>query len=226
MKPRLPSHLKFRVEPPNDEGEETLVFTSARRRIAIKGHSFREFGELVAPLLDGQSTLEEIQQRAADAFAAKDIADCIELLSRHHLVEDAETTQAPPALAEQLAPQFAYFREVDASPAQLQEQLRAATVTVVGLGALGAVAAISLAASGVGRLRCIERQPVAPTDPFLAQTFSLSDVGRRRTDVVCERVAGVNPDAKVEIVADALESDTDIAHAIAGSTLALGCLDQ
>jgi bacteriocin biosynthesis cyclodehydratase domain-containing protein len=225
MKPRLPSHLTVRVEPPDGDGEEMLVFTSARRRIAIKGHSFREFAELVMPLLDGRLTLAEIQERVADTFAAKDLAECIELLSRQHLLEDAETLDVPPRLAERLAPQLGYFREVGGSPTHLQQRLREATVTVVGLGALGAAAALSLAASGIGRIRCLERQPVAPTDPFLAQAFSLADVGRPRVDVVRERIACVNPDATVETIGDALESDSDVADAIRGADLALDCLD-
>ena len=225
MKPRLLRHLTLRVEPPGSDGEEVLVFTSARRRVAMKGHSFREFAELVVPLLDGRLTLAEIQERVAGTFSGKDLGTCIDLLLRQQLLEDADAADGPVALPERLAPQIGYFREIGGSAPQLQQRLRDATVTIVGLGALGAVAAVSLAASGIGRIRCLEHRQVAPTDPFLAQSFAVADVGRSRTDVVHERIVGVNPEAAVEAVGDALATDADVAHAISGSTLVLNCLD-
>ena len=52
-RPKLPSHYLLRFEPPDGTGDEALVITSERRRIKLKGHSFREFLYEVVPLLDG-----------------------------------------------------------------------------------------------------------------------------------------------------------------------------
>ena len=43
QRPRLPSYFYVLSEPPDSRGEEVLRFVSERRRIKLKGHSFREF---------------------------------------------------------------------------------------------------------------------------------------------------------------------------------------
>jgi bacteriocin biosynthesis cyclodehydratase domain-containing protein len=225
MKPRLLSHLTMRVEPPGSDGEETLVFTSKRRRIAIKGHSFREFAEKVVPLLNGRQTLAEIQARVVETFTAGDVADAIGLLHQNNLIEDAESWSAAASPADWRDPQSAYFRELGESPARLQEKLHASNVAVFGLGPLGAVVASSLAASGVRRISCIDREPVMPSDTFLAQCLTLADVGRPRTEAVRDRLAAIDPAVRVDIVGDVLKSDADVLGALRGMDLVIGCLD-
>lgn len=224
MKPRLPSHYILRFEPPGSSGDESIIFTSARRRVVVKGHSFREFLELVVPLLDGHHTLAEIQARVAGVFAPEDLAECIALLSNQRLIEDADIVDLATG-AERMEPQLNYFREVSDDPRAVQDRLAAVLVTVVGLGALGAVAATALAAAGVGHIRFVESLPVARTDPFLSQLFSLGDVGKPRAAVVEARIAAVNPATQVESVGEKLETDADVAGVIAGSDFVLGCLD-
>ena len=69
LRPKLPSHYLLRFEPPDRSGDEALVITSERRRIKLKGHSFREFLYEVVPLLDGTRTTEEIQHLVSNTFA-------------------------------------------------------------------------------------------------------------------------------------------------------------
>lgn len=225
MKPRLPNHYSLRFNPPGSEGDEALVFTSARRRVVVKGHSFREFLEKVVPLLDGRHSLEEIQERVADTFASEDISECLQLLSRQRLIEDGETVGFAADIEGRLEPQLNYLREFSDDPVGLQDRLAAATVTVLGLGALGAVAASALAAAGIGRVRCIDHLPVARTDPFAAQAFLLTDVGRPRTAAIEARIAGISPGTQVETIDDPLPTDADVVAAISGSDFVLGCLD-
>src|ERR1043166_8357087 len=68
QRPRLPRHFYVWSEPPDSDGDEVLNFVSDRRRIKLKGHSFREFEQRVIPLLDGRHTVAEIEQQVADAF--------------------------------------------------------------------------------------------------------------------------------------------------------------
>jgi bacteriocin biosynthesis cyclodehydratase domain-containing protein len=226
VKPLLPKHYSVRVEPSEDDGgEETLVFTSERKRVVISGRSFHAFLEHVVPLLDGQHLLEDIKRRVAGIFDPQDIEDSLSLLARHHILADAEREAFPPELGERLEPQLAYLREVSPDPAQVIERLAEARVTVVGLGAVGTVAATALAAAKVGRVRCVDGSAVSPADPFLAQIFSLDDVGRGRADVTCTRITMVNPTTLVEPLADELQTDEDVATAIEGSDFVLGCLD-
>src|SRR3954451_17602635 len=88
-KPRLPSHYYVLFERPDSKGEEVLRFVSERRKIKIKGHSFREFQQYVIPLLDGRHTLEDIQAEVADAFRPEDLEAGLQVLADQGLLEEA-----------------------------------------------------------------------------------------------------------------------------------------
>ena len=89
-RPKLPSHYLLRFEPPDSTGDEALVITSERRRIKLKGRSFREFLNEVVPLLDGTRTTEEIQQLVSSTFNPQDLAAGLELLASEGLLEDQD----------------------------------------------------------------------------------------------------------------------------------------
>jgi molybdopterin-synthase adenylyltransferase len=225
VKPLLPKHYRVRVETPEDGTAESLVFASEGKRVVLDGHAFQTFVDRVVPLLDGRHTLEAVQENVADVFAADDLEDCLALLAEHRVVVDADLTAIPADVQERLAPQVSYLREVARDPGRVIERLAAAEVTVVGLGAVGAVAATALAASNVGKVRCVDGAAVSASDPFLAQIFRLDDVGRPRAEVTCERIRAVNPATSIEVVDGDLQTDEDVAAAIAGSDFVLGCLD-
>lgn len=201
------------------------MFASERRRLVVRGHSFREFLTRVVPLLDGSRTLEEIQQEVADVFEPQDVADSLALLEQQRIVEDAERMPVPADVQERMEPQLNYLREVHPEPAEVLERLAAATVTVVGMGALGAVASTALAATGIGRVRCVDSLPVTVADPYLAQLFSLDDVGSPRVEVVRQRILAVNPAATVEVVVKELPDEDALRDTVAGSAFVLGCVD-
>jgi molybdopterin-synthase adenylyltransferase len=225
MKPRLLSHYRVRFEPPGASGEEKLVFSSERKRVVLRGHSFREFLEDVVPLLDGRHTVEEIRTGVEDVFDPEDLDASLALLSEQHLLEDAEAVGFDPEVERSREPQLNYFRELGEDPVGLHERLAGATVTVVGLGGLGAVAAAALAASGVGCVRCVDGLAVTPVDPFLTQLFDRTDVGSPRVDVIGARIAAINPAARVQPVARELETDDDAAAVVEDSSFVLGCID-
>ena len=108
-KPRLPSHYYVRFEPPDSSGEEVLIFSSERRKIKLKGRSFREFFQAVLPLLDGAHSIEAIQAEVADLFAPEDLAQGLQLLADHNLLHDASEDSLPPAVRTYLEPQLNFF---------------------------------------------------------------------------------------------------------------------
>ena len=89
-KPRLPSHFYIRFEPPDRSGDEVLLFQSERRKIKLKGTSFREFIRYVIPLLDGTRTLTEIQTEVGTQFGPGDLERCLTLLTEYKILQDAE----------------------------------------------------------------------------------------------------------------------------------------
>ena len=63
-----------------------------------------------------------------------------------------------------------------------QQRLKAATVTIVGTGGLGAPAALYLAAAGVGRLRLIDDDAVSLDNLQRQIIFRSADVGASKVE--------------------------------------------
>ncbi len=87
------------------------------------------------------------------------------------------------------------------------ELLAGMHVCVVGLGGVGSWAVEALARSGVGRLTLIDYDEVCLSN-CNRQLHALSaTVGRKKGDVLAERVAGINPHCRCEVVDDYLTMD-------------------
>lgn len=108
------------------------------------------------------------------------------------------------------------------SPA-VMERLRGFSVTVCGAGALGANVAESLARSGVGRLRLVDRDRVEEQN-LSTQPYHLADVGAQKAKIlagILYRAVGAEADARaVELTAANASSLLD------GSDLVLDTFDN
>jgi bacteriocin biosynthesis cyclodehydratase domain-containing protein len=224
-RPLLPSHFYVWTEPPDSAGDEVLRFVSERRRVKLKGHSFREFEQRVIPLLDGRHTIEEIEQAVADVFAPADLAAGLDLLAEQKLLIDAAAESLPTGIAEPLAPQLAMLHELDQDPARVQERLLRSTVTLVGVGGVGAAAAAALGAARVGTIRCFDAEPVLTTDVYFSPIFSPAAIGSSRAETVAGHVRERVPEVRVTAHPDKLETEEQIRAAIEGSDLVISTLD-
>jgi molybdopterin-synthase adenylyltransferase len=224
-KPRLPSSYYVLFEPPDSKGDEVLRFVSERRRIKLKGHSFREFQEYVLPLLDGLHSIEEIEHAVSDVFRPPDLEAALRLLGEHNLLEDGVDASAPAGEAAALEPQANFFHEMSDDPRGAQARLRAATVTVIGLGGIGGPLALALAGTRVGAVRCVDALPVTASDTYLASVFSTGDVGSQRASVIAQRIKEIAPETHVAANVKILVSDADVADAIRGSDFVVSCID-
>jgi adenylyltransferase/sulfurtransferase len=224
-KPRLPSHYYVRCEPPDSSGDEVLLFTSERRKIKLKGRSFREFFQRVLPLLDGRHSLAEIQSEVADLFAPADLEQGLELLAEHNLLQEGADDPLPAELRARLEPQLNLFHEINLSPQEVQQRLARATVAVVGAGGAGATAALALAAAHVGTVRCIDSLPVTPADLYLSPAFTPADVAAPRAEVLARRLAALSPGVRAPAHTQSLETDADVHRAVEGADFVLCCAD-
>jgi len=87
------------------------------------------------------------------------------------------------------------------------ERLRRASVTIVGLGAVGSYALEALARSGVGNLRLVDFDKITPSN-INRQLLALSStIGRQKCEVAAERVLDINPDCRVEAIAGFLDGE-------------------
>ncbi len=223
-KPRLPSNYYVWFEPPDDSGDEVLHFVSGRRRLKVKGHSFREFVKRVAPLLDGNNLWSEIQEQVADIFRPEDLAECLDLLARQNILEDAAEDPAG-GIPGRLEPQLNLFRELGNSAGGVQKKLAAATVSVVGLGGCGPAAAMSLAAAGVGTLNLTDPLPVRETDVYFTPALPLASVGAGRAAAVGAIIAGAAPQVAVRTCDSGLDNEAGLSRAVENSSFVVCCLD-
>ena len=223
-KPRLPSHYYVWAEPPDSSGDESLHFVSERRSVKLKGHSFREFQQLVVPLLDGRHLLVDIQQAVQGRFRPEDVLECLQLLEAQNLIEEGDNGLGEEA-TRRLMPQLNFFHEATGRTEWAHRRLADATVTIIGLAGAGPGAALSLAAAGVGTLRCVDALRVQPADVYLSSVFQLKDVGENRAQAIRQAIEGRALQVKVEAADLPMDSEDEVRRAIEGSDFVVCCLD-
>ena len=77
------------------------------------------------------------------------------------------------------------------------EKLTNASVAVFGLGGVGSPCAEALVRSGVGSLFLIDSDEVAPSNINRQSIALISTIGRKKTEVLKEKIADINPDCQV-----------------------------
>src|SRR6202050_3624076 len=88
-----------------------------------------------------------------------------------------------------------------------QLKLARAKVLMIGAGGLGAPLGLYLAAAGVGRLGIVDFDTVDHTNLQRQITFTTQDVGRPKAEAAQERLAGINPDIRIDTYRTRLTSE-------------------
>jgi tRNA threonylcarbamoyladenosine dehydratase len=92
--------------------------------------------------------------------------------------------------------------------AEACERLRNSCAMVVGLGAVGSYVVEGLARAGVGRIRVIDFDSIAPSN-INRQLYALeSTIGRPKCEVARERILDINSACKVEAIHGFVDTDT------------------
>lgn len=106
-----------------------------------------------------------------------------------------------------------------------QKRLAKATALVVGMGALGTVAADILARAGVGRITVVDRDVVELTDLQRQLLYDEGDVGKPKVLAAAEKLKKINSETK--IVAAAADIDCKSIERLAGKPdVVLDCTDN
>ncbi|HYC99421.1 molybdopterin-synthase adenylyltransferase MoeB [Brevundimonas sp.] len=106
-----------------------------------------------------------------------------------------------------------------------QQRLKAARVAIVGLGGVGAPAALYLAAAGVGTLRLIDDDVVGLSNLQRQIAFSDQSIGDLKVEAGARRLAGLNPHVEIEDAAERLTT-ANAAWLLEGSDLVIDGTDD
>ena len=88
-----------------------------------------------------------------------------------------------------------------------QQRLKAARVGLVGVGGVGAPAALYLAAAGVGTLRLIDHDDVALSNLQRQVAFAEADIGLSKVEAAEARLTALNAHVEIEAARERLTPD-------------------
>ena len=94
-----------------------------------------------------------------------------------------------------------------------QEKIRKASVAIVGLGALGTVAADQLARAGIGKLILIDRDYIEESNLQRQTLYNEDDIGKFKAETAAKKLEKVNSDVKIDFFVN------DLSHRNIGKLL-------
>jgi molybdopterin-synthase adenylyltransferase len=112
------------------------------------------------------------------------------------------------------------------SPYELQARLKASRVTVLGVGGIGSAVAVSLVASGVGHVHCVDGDTVELSNLNRQIHYSESDIGRPKVEALTERLRALNSDVDVTAANLMISGAAELRAEVAGSDIFVHSADQ
>ncbi len=106
-----------------------------------------------------------------------------------------------------------------------QVRIKNGRVLLLGVGALGGMAATLLAAMGLGFLRIVDRSPVLERDALRQILYRKEDIGRPKVEAAEERLMEINPMMEVEAIPASVSPD-NISKLVDGMDVVLDGLDN
>ncbi len=100
-----------------------------------------------------------------------------------------------------------YGRQIMLFGEESQKRLKKARVIIVGVGGLGSVSSLYLAAAGVGKLILVDKERIELSNLNRQILYTTKDVGKYKVEVAARRLKELNPEIEVEGVVDEITED-------------------
>jgi molybdopterin-synthase adenylyltransferase len=222
---RLLEHLVIRVIPSDGNDGERMIFNTTRRTLEVKGQSLQDMDKVVFPLLDGSRTIGEIRHAVQEKLTNVSLDQCLEFLIDNRLVEDFEEDAIDLDTRTQLLPQLSFYHELGFQALDVQKQLANARIAIFGLGGSGLIAAMSLAAAGIGFLRLCDDACTVPADAMMMSGWELSQVGAGRAVEAAQRIEAMRGITQTQTVTDPLNDDQTVGTSLQDVDLVIVATD-
>jgi molybdopterin/thiamine biosynthesis adenylyltransferase len=89
---------------------------------------------------------------------------------------------------------------IDSWGAEGQKKLKGSKVAIVGVGGLGCISSMYLAAAGVGEIVLIDKDKTSLSDLNRQTLYTQKDIGHFKAETAQNRIRGLNPEVKVVTV--------------------------
>ena len=106
-----------------------------------------------------------------------------------------------------------------------QEKLKRARVFIAGAGGLGSPVSIYLAIAGVGTIRIADHDKVELSNLNRQILHWNEDIGARKADSAEEKLQKINPDVKIEAIAETM-TEANLPQLVADSDLIVDAMDN
>lgn len=215
-RPRVkPEHAPFRID---------------HHRIRIGGTVYGIGSEITDPTgavwallcrLDGSTPLDRLVQATLGLDQASALNVLVQLAEAGHL-EDA-AAPVPTALTDRDRQRYDRSRQFHRwtdprprhNPWEPQLRLLRSRVLLVGLGGTGGTAALALAASGIGRLHCVDADQVELSNLNRQLLYTEQDIGRPKVDAALDRLRALNSDIEITGEQTRINGQPDLARLLA-----------
>jgi bacteriocin biosynthesis cyclodehydratase domain-containing protein len=219
-RPRIKKTTEI-IESP--EGDLFLMRPSAGADIRIESPDGEQRALLAA--LDGTQSREQLIARFGKELVGDTLAQFEELGAIEDAADDDRLDGEVIARFDRQLRYFSDIRTNGRTPAECQESLAQSRVVLFGVGGLGGWAAWALACCGVGEMLLIDGDRVEASNLNRQILYTETDVGRLKAEMAASRLRAFNPAARMEVIAERLGSEAEIAAAIDGYDFLIDAAD-
>ncbi|MEU8023406.1 MULTISPECIES: ThiF family adenylyltransferase [Micromonospora] len=185
---------------------------------------------------DGTRSAEEIVARVLAAHpteTARAVRAALDQFAAAGYLDDAAAPD-PPELTDRDRERYdrsrRFHRWIDLVPRatswEPQVALKRARAVVVGLGGTGGAVALALAASGVGRLHCVDPDVVELSNLNRQTVYVEDDIGRPKVDAAVARLRRLNSDIEVTGERAEVRGPADLRRLVADRDVLVLCADR